>query len=252
MNRTNFFKVNHGRPQNVALARPLAAEHVKAPANLGARGGMAARGGVGQFLEHLFHQAPDLPAGGGLGVEAGQEHSKGLGGVAAQRAGKVFVASKELWIEQEKKIRSGTVNVAGAVGMAAAFHIRAAEMAEEGRRLAALRNDLWDRLVTEIAGVSVNGPRELRLPGNLNVSFERIEADSLIVAMRRFALSSASACSSGEHGPSPVLTAIGISERAALGSIRMGLGRSNTAGQMDMLAGDLKRAVARLREISVV
>lgn len=175
---------------------------------------------------------------------------KGIGGLFVRRGVRVepLIAGGG----QEKKIRSGTVNVAGAVGMAAAFHIRAAEMAEEGRRLAALRNDLWDRLVTEIAGVSVNGPRELRLPGNLNVSFERIEADSLIVAMRRFALSSASACSSGEHGPSPVLTAIGISERAALGSIRMGLGRSNTAGQMDMLVGDLKRAVARLREISVV
>jgi cysteine desulfurase len=151
---------------------------------------------------------------------------------------------------QEKNVRSGTVNVPGAVGMAAAFKLRISEMDEEATRLTALRNDLWDRLTAEIAGVSVNGPRALRLPGNLNASFERIEADSLIVAMRRFALSSGSACSSGEGGASPVLLAIGKSEEAALGSIRFGLGKSNTAEHVTMLIDDLKRSVARLREIS--
>jgi len=88
------------------------------------------------------------------------------------------------------------------------------------------------------------------LPGNLNVSFDRIEADSLIVAMRRFSLSSGSACSSGERGPSPVLTAIGVSEAAALGSIRFGLGKSNIEEHIAMLMDDLKRIVAKLREIS--
>jgi cysteine desulfurase len=96
----------------------------------------------------------------------------------------------------------------------------------------------------------VNGPRALRLPGNLNVSFERIEADSLIVAMRRFSLSSGSACSSGERGPSRVLLAIGVSEGMAMGSIRVGLGRSNTAEHAALFVDDLKRSVSRLREIS--
>jgi cysteine desulfurase len=96
----------------------------------------------------------------------------------------------------------------------------------------------------------VNGPRALRLPGNLNVSFDRIEADSLIVAMRRFSLSSGSACSSGERGPSRVLLAIGVSETMAMGSVRIGLGRSNTAEHMSMLVEDLRRVVAKLREIS--
>ena len=151
---------------------------------------------------------------------------------------------------QEKKIRSGTVNVPGVIGMAEAFRIRKEEMDEEGKRLTALRNTLRERVTTEIAGASVNGPRELRLPGNLNVSFDRIEADSLIVAMRRFSLSSGSACSSGERGPSPVLTAIGVSEAAALGSIRFGLGKSNIEEHIAMLMDDLKRIVAKLREIS--
>ena len=173
---------------------------------------------------------------------------KGIGGLYVRRG----VRAEPLLIGggQEKKIRSGTVNVPGVIGMAAAFRFRKEEMAEDAVRLTALRNGLWDRLTSAIAGASVNGPRELRLPGNLNVSFDRIEADALIVAMRRFALSSGSACSSGDRGPSPVLTAIGVPEPAALGSIRIGLGKSNTPEQMELLADDLKRVVAKLREIS--
>ena len=151
---------------------------------------------------------------------------------------------------QEKNVRSGTVNVPGAIGMAKALQLRAAEMSEEAGRLTALRNELWDRLTCEIAGVSINGPRALRLPGNLNVSFERVEADSLIVAMRRFSLSSGSACSSGQRGASAVLTAIGVPEDLALGSIRIGLGKSSTSEHVAMFADDAKRMVARLREIS--
>jgi cysteine desulfurase len=151
---------------------------------------------------------------------------------------------------QEKNVRSGTVNVPGVAGMAAALQLRAAEMVDEAERLTEIRNALWDRVVTEIEGVSVNGPRQLRLPGNLNVSFDRLEADSLIVAMRRFALSSGSACSSGQRGPSPVLTAIGLPDLAALGSIRIGLGKSNTMEHVAMFIDDARRAVTKLREIS--
>jgi cysteine desulfurase len=173
---------------------------------------------------------------------------KGIGGLYIRRG--VRVEPLILGGGQEKKIRSGTVNVPGVIGMAEAFRIRKEEMIVEGKRLTALRNKLWERVTTEIAGASVNGPRELRLPGNLNVSFDRIEADSLIVAMRHFSLSSGSACSSGERGPSPVLTAIGVPEAAALGSIRFGLGKSNTEEHIAMLVDDLQRIVAKLREIS--
>jgi cysteine desulfurase len=173
---------------------------------------------------------------------------KGIGALFARRG--VRIEPLITGGGQEKNARAGTVNVPGVVGMAMAFRLRAAEMEEEATRLTALRNDLWDRLVRDIPGVSVNGPRALRLPGNLNASFERVEADSLIVAMRRFSLSSGSACSSGERGPSPVLLALGVPEEVALGSIRFGLGKSNTAEQVTMLIDDLKRSVARLREIS--
>jgi cysteine desulfurase len=174
---------------------------------------------------------------------------KGIGALFVRRG--VRARPVMLGGGQEKGLRSGTLNVPGIVGFARAVQLRKDEMAEEAIRLTALRDGLWDRLRAEIEGVSVHGPRALRLPGNLNVTFERIEADSLILAMRRFSLSSGSACSSGERGPSRLLTAIGAPEAAiANGAIRIGLGKSNTAGQMDMLVDDLKRAVARLREIS--
>jgi cysteine desulfurase len=173
---------------------------------------------------------------------------KGIGGLFVRRGVRIepLVAGGG----QEKGLRSGTVNVPGAVGMAAAFEICAAEMAAEGKRLAAIRDSLREALRESIPGVSINGPRTLRLPGNLNVSFERVDAESLIIGMRRFSLSSGSACSSGERGPSRILRAIGLSDELAMGSIRIGLGRSNTAEHVAMLVDDLKRVVARLREIS--
>lgn len=151
---------------------------------------------------------------------------------------------------QERNVRSGTVNVPGAVGFATALRIRAEEMDEEARRLTELRNVLWDRIAGSISGVRLNGPNGRRLPGNLNISFERIEAAALMIALRHFSLSSGSACSSGEKGASPVLLAIGVPETLAYGSIRIGMGKSNTVEHIDQLATDLARVVPRLREIS--
>jgi cysteine desulfurase len=173
---------------------------------------------------------------------------KGIGGLFVRRG--IRIEPVIIGGGQEKNARSGTVNMPGVIGMSAALQLRFGEMGEEAERLTLLRNELWERLVAEIPDVSVNGPRGLRLPGNLNVSFKRIEADALIVAMRRFSLSSGSACSSGQRGPSPILTAIGVPEAAAMGSIRIGLGKSNTAEEVAMFVEDAKRAVAKLREIS--
>ncbi|MBK5260750.1 MAG: cysteine desulfurase [Thermoanaerobaculia bacterium] len=173
---------------------------------------------------------------------------KGIGGLFIRRGVRVepFIRGGG----QEKKIRSGTVNVPGAVGIAAALMIRADEMQPEAERLASIRDEMRERIVSEITGVSVNGPRAVRLPGNLNVSFEKIEAEALMLAMRHFSLSSGSACSSGERGPSRVLLAIGVSEAMAMGSIRIGLGKANTAEHAARFVDDLKRAIARIREIS--
>jgi cysteine desulfurase len=172
---------------------------------------------------------------------------KGIGGLFIRRD--VRVPPLLVGGGQEKGLRSGTLNVPAIVGMAAAFRLRAEEMDDEGVRLTALRNRLWDRILADVDGSFANGPRGLRLPGNLHVSFERVEAESLIMSLRRFALSAGSACSSGERGPSRILGAIG-SPHAEVGGIRVGLGKSNTDEQVSLFADDLKRAVGRLREIS--
>ena len=181
---------------------------------------------------------------------------KGIGGLFVRRG--VRVEPLVIGGGQERGVRAGTLNVPGVIGLGAAIQLRAAEMDEEAPRLAELRDSLREAILAEIEGVSVNGPlrlrsgqaRELRLPGNLNVSFDRIEADSLILAMKHFSLSSGSACSSGDKGPSRVLKAIGADDAAAMGSIRFGLGKSNTAEHISMLVDDLKRVVRKLREIS--
>ena len=173
---------------------------------------------------------------------------KGIGALFVRRG--VRPAPVIIGGGQERNLRSGTVNVPGVIGFAAALQLRAAEMGEEALHLAKMRDALREGILGEIADVSVNGPRELRLPGNLNVSFGRIEAESLILAMKRFSLSSGSACSSGEKGPSRVLKAIGLSDEAAMGSIRIGLGKSNTAEHVTMLIEDLGRVVRKLREIT--
>jgi len=173
---------------------------------------------------------------------------KGIGVLYVRRGHRL-----EPWIlggGQEKGRRSGTVNVPAVVGMAEALRIRRGEMVAEGQRLTALRNRLWDRLLAEVPGVEIHGPREQRLPGNLSASFDRTEAEALMMSMRRFSLSSGSACSSGDRMASPVLLAIGVGEREAFSSIRFGLGKSNTDEQIDLLVGDLKQSVSKLREIS--
>jgi len=173
---------------------------------------------------------------------------KGIGGLFVRRG--IKVPPLIVGGGQERNMRSGTVNVPGVIGLAAALQLRATEMEDEARRLTSIRNDLWDGLTAKIPDVSVHGPRDLRLPGNLNVSFDRVEAESLILGMRRFSLSSGSACSTGERGPSRVLTAIGVGEAAAMGSIRIGLGTSNTAEHAAMLIDDLTRMVTKLRQIT--
>lgn len=173
---------------------------------------------------------------------------KGIGGLFVRRT--VRVEPVVTGGGQERGVRAGTVNVPAVVGFGAAIQLRAAEMAEEARRLAALRDSLRERLVEQIEGVSIHGPQELRLPGNLNVSFDRVEADSLILGLKGFSLSSGSACSAGERGPSRVLKAIGVEDAAAMGSIRFGLGKSNTPEQIALLVEGLKRVVRKLREIS--
>lgn len=152
---------------------------------------------------------------------------------------------------QEKKVRSGTVNVAGAVGLAEALAIAVREMEQETAKLVSLRTRLRSRLLAAIPDAVVNGPEEDRLPGNLHVSFPGVDVEALIHAMRRFSLSTGAACASGRKEPSRALKAIGLEDALAMSSLRFGLGRCNTEAHVDLLVEDLVAAIGRVREISV-
>jgi cysteine desulfurase len=147
----------------------------------------------------------------------------------------------------ERGRRSGTVPVFLAVGFARAVELCLADLAPEAARQAGLRDRLLRRLREGLDGVHLNGHPERRLPGNLNVAFEGIAADALLVALTDVALSSGSACASSRGEPSHVLRAIGLPPALAKASVRCGIGRGNTEGDIDRAADRLVFEVARAR-----
>lgn len=134
---------------------------------------------------------------------------------------------------QQHGLRSGTLNVAGLIGMAEALAVCEASRDADNVRQAALRDRLWGQLQKAFAGVELNGPDSCRLSNNLNVAFVSVEGETLMAAAPELAVSSGSACSSVDPRPSHVLTAIGLSESRARRSIRFGLGRFTTAQEID-------------------
>ncbi len=150
----------------------------------------------------------------------------------------------------ERGLRSGTMNVPGIVGLGEASRIARNELAEEASQLLALRTDLHDQLTGRIEGIHPNGHLEKRLPGNLNVSFEAVDGEGLLMGLREIALSSGSACTSASLEPSYVLRAMGLSKDLAQSSIRFGLGRFNTQEEVDYVVGRVSEEVDRLRQIA--
>jgi len=152
----------------------------------------------------------------------------------------------------ESGMRSGTLNVPAIVGFGEACALCAAEMAEEGVRLGGLRDRLLQQLARDLEAVTVNGSLEHRLPGNLNVSFAGVNAETLLMNLPEVALSTGSACSSAVAEPSHVLRSLGIGEELARSSVRFGLGRFNTAEEIDFVAGRVIESVKRLRAFTPV
>jgi len=147
----------------------------------------------------------------------------------------------------EKGLRSGTLNVPGIAGFAAAARLALKEREAESARLVALRERLWAGL-SELSAVTLNGHPTERLAGNLNVSFDGIDGEALLVALRDLAVSSGSACTSASFEPSHVLRAIGVSDARAHASLRFGLGRFTTAEEIDFAIATVRAAVVRLRD----
>jgi cysteine desulfurase len=152
----------------------------------------------------------------------------------------------------ERGMRSGTLNVPGIVGFGAACALAQAEMTEESERLRGLRDRLRSKIEASVDGVHVNGSFAHRLPHNLNLSFEHVDSESLLMGLHDVALSTGSACSSATIEPSHVLRALGIGEDLAHGAVRFGLGRFNTEEEVDYVASRIAAVVRNLRELSPV
>ncbi len=180
---------------------------------------------------------------------------KGIGALYVRRsAPAVRLAAQIDGGGQEAGFRSGTLNVPGIVGFARALELCLAELPNELRRLAALRARLFTGLTGELDGVALNGPaldrEELRLPGNLNMSFAFVDGEALMMSMKRLAVSSGSACTSANPEPSHVLRALGLGDDLTRASLRYGLGRFNTAADVETAVRLTVDAVRQLRRLS--
>lgn len=155
---------------------------------------------------------------------------------------------------QEKKLRAGTENIAGIVGLGKAAELAVAEMEETTKKLTALRDKLIHGILESIPDSRLNGHPTDRLPGNCNISFSYIEGESLLLLLDALgiAASSGSACTSGSLDPSHVLMAIGLPHEIAHGSLRLTIDRENTEEQVDFILEKLPGLVQRLRDMSPV
>jgi cysteine desulfurase len=153
---------------------------------------------------------------------------------------------------QERSRRAGTENVPGIVGMGVAAAIAADKMEHEGRRLAKLRDRLEAGILRAVPGTAVNGSPDYRVPNTTNISFDHVEAESLLIALdlEGVAVSTGSACSSGTLEPSHVLKAMGFNAHRTQNSIRFSLGAGNTETEIDRVIAVLPRIVEKLRSLT--
>jgi len=174
---------------------------------------------------------------------------KGIGALYIRRKPRVRIEPQIHGGGHERGFRSGTLATHQIVGMGEAFRLAKLEMATENERIRALRDRLWNGL-KDIEEVYVNGDLEHRTPHNLNVSFNFVEGESLIMAIKDIAVSSGSACTSASLEPSYVLRALGRSDELAHSSIRFTLGRFTTEEEIDYAVQLIRAKIAKLRELS--
>ena len=174
---------------------------------------------------------------------------KGIGALYVRRKPRVRLEAQMHGGGHERGMRSGTLAAHQIVGMGEAFRIAREEMATENERVRMLRDRLWAGIST-MEEVFVNGDMEHRVPHNLNVSFNFVESESLIMAVSDVAVSSGSACTSASLEPSYVLRALGRSDELAHSSIRFSVGRFTTVEEVDYVVNLLKQKVGKLRDLS--
>ncbi|GAB3485355.1 IscS subfamily cysteine desulfurase [Marinomonas epiphytica] len=171
---------------------------------------------------------------------------KGIGALYVRRSPKVKLVAQIHGGGHERGMRSGTLPTHQIVGMGQAFHLAQQQMQEDSSRIALLRDRLWSAL-TQISGVHLNGHPENRVAGVLNVGFEGVDGEVLLMSLSDVAVSSGSACTSASLEPSYVLRAIGLSEELAHSSLRISVGRFTTQEEVDFAAKTITHAVTQLR-----
>ena len=174
---------------------------------------------------------------------------KGIGALYVQRKPRVRLEAQMHGGGHERGMRSGTMATHQIVGMGEAFRIAGEEMEEENKRIYSLRERLWDGL-KDMEEVYVNGDLDQRIPGNINISFNFVEGESLLMALKDLAISSGSACTSASLEPSYVLRALGRNDELAHSSIRFSIGRFTTEQDIDFTIEHVRTAVEKLRELS--
>ena len=174
---------------------------------------------------------------------------KGIGALYVQRKPRVRLEAQMHGGGHERGMRSGTLATHQIVGMGEAFRIAQEEMVSENERVRMLRDRLLAGLMT-MEEVHINGDMDQRVPHNLNLSFNFVEGESLIMAIKDVAVSSGSACTSASLEPSYVLRALGRSDELAHSSIRFSVGRFTTVEEVDFVIDLLQRKIGKLRELS--
>lgn len=174
---------------------------------------------------------------------------KGIGALYIRRKPRVRIEAQMHGGGHERGFRSGTLATHQIVGMGESFRLAKLEMGTENERIRMLRDRLWAGL-SQIEEVYLNGDLDKRVPHNLNVSFNYVEGESLIMAIKELAVSSGSACTSASLEPSYVLRALGRNDELAHSSIRFTLGRFTTEQQVDFAVDLLKTRVGKLRDMS--
>ena len=174
---------------------------------------------------------------------------KGMGALYVSRKPRVRLEAQMHGGGHERGMRSGTLPTHQIVGMGEAFRIAKEEMAQDEAHVTAMRDRLWNGLNT-MEQVFINGDADKRYPGNLNVSFNFVEGESLIMALKDLAVSSGSACTSASLEPSYVLRALGLNDEMAHSSIRFSFGRFTTEEEIDYAIDLIQRSIGHLRDMS--
>lgn len=174
---------------------------------------------------------------------------KGIGALYVSRKPRIRLEAQMHGGGHERGFRSGTLPVHQIVGMGEAFRIAKEDMEKDTKHIETLRARLWDG-VKHIEETYINGDMEHRVPGIFNVSFNFVEGESLIMALKDMAVSSGSACTSASLEPSYVLRALGLTDELAHSSIRFSIGRFTTEQEIDHVIGQVNNSIDKLREMS--